>query len=242
MFSRNFRAGNTGRYVAPTSVRNWTGRVGRPLPLLTQAAPMSNFAFKILPYVEATSLVSGVAGVTLAPQQWRLNSIFDPNLTGVGHQPYGHDEYEVFWNKYKVYRVDIEIEFTLPTASSGVYGVVAIQQPGDTYSYTGRSLNTVSEKPFCATIRVPNADGGSTKPATFAASYDMATLCGLTKTMFEADQSGYSGLMGSNPAGVPLLSVCTCNASATNSTSVVARCRINYHTMFYDRKTLARSS
>lgn len=241
VYGQKARAPATRNTLRAGAARQYMPHAGRPLPIWQMASPTKQYEFKVLPYCQATSLVAGVAGVTGTLQQFRLNSIFDPDFTGVGHQPYGHDELEPFWAKYKVYRVDIKIEWTLPTASSAVYGMAAVNQPGDTYNYAGRSLNTVTEKPGCNCIRVPNADGGSTQPATFQGSWAMHTLCGVTKTMFDADQTSYAAAMGANPAGTPLLSMATLNASAINATSVVARVQINYHVMFYDRKTLDRS-
>lgn len=38
----------------------------------------------------------------LSTYVYRANSIFDPDFTGVGHQPLGHDEWSKFYNKYVV--------------------------------------------------------------------------------------------------------------------------------------------
>lgn len=35
-------------------------------------------------------------------QVMRLNSLFDPNFTGVGHQPYGYDQLSPIYNRYRV--------------------------------------------------------------------------------------------------------------------------------------------
>jgi hypothetical protein len=45
-----------------------------------------------------------------ADQQFRLNSIFDPDYTGVGHQPLAHDQWALFYNHYVVTGCHWEIE------------------------------------------------------------------------------------------------------------------------------------
>lgn len=49
----------------------------------------------------------GLVGVT----RFNLNSIFDPNRTGVGTQPYSHDTFQSMYNRYRViscsYKVSI---------------------------------------------------------------------------------------------------------------------------------------
>lgn len=240
MYSKYNRANSKKRYVAARSSGQYFAVKSRPLPMLTMASPVKNWECKVLPYVQVVDLSSDVAGVTGAIAQFRMNSIFAPAVVS-GHQPYGYDQYSVFWNKYKVYRVDVMVEFLLPTASTATFGVVAMQPPGDTYNYAGKSLNTVSEKPGAVAIRIPNADGGSTEPAKFQGSYDIATLSGLTKTMFDGDQTGYASLINGNPTGVPVMTLTCANATGTNTTSCTARVHLNYHVQFYDRITQAFS-
>ena len=43
--------------------------------------------------------VTGPAGGGLAAYRFNLNSIFDPNRTGFGHQPYGHDQLAGLYNR-----------------------------------------------------------------------------------------------------------------------------------------------
>lgn len=41
---------------------------------------------------------------------FNLNSPFDPNRTGVGHQPYGFDTLATIYNRYRVYKVSYSVE------------------------------------------------------------------------------------------------------------------------------------
>lgn len=50
---------------------------------------------------------------------FRANSIFDPNYTGVGHQPYTHDTWASIYNHYKVLGCSIKLQGT-PTTNTPV--------------------------------------------------------------------------------------------------------------------------
>lgn len=38
---------------------------------------------------------------------WKLNSIYDPDSTGIGHQPLTYDQWGLFYLSYRVYKVDV---------------------------------------------------------------------------------------------------------------------------------------
>jgi len=68
-----------------------------------------------MPYAQS-GLITAVSGIR-QDLQFRLNSIFDPNYTGVGHQPLAHDQWALFYNHNVVTKVSWEIEM-LPSATS----------------------------------------------------------------------------------------------------------------------------
>ncbi len=75
-----------------------------------------------LRYVENLSLTSTVG--VLHGHVFRANSIFDPDLTGVGHQPFMHDQMAVFYEHYTVVGAKMTIRWsddgTVNTASTAV--------------------------------------------------------------------------------------------------------------------------
>lgn len=52
-------------------------------------------------YRQRVNLPPAVAGA-LSSKVMRMNSIFDPDYTGVGHQPLGHDQWATYYDKYQV--------------------------------------------------------------------------------------------------------------------------------------------
>lgn len=79
-------------------------KVGRHLPL----AP---FMKRTLRYMETGLVLNpGVAGIA-ADYVFSANGIYDPNVTGTGHQPLGFDQLMTFYNKYTVIGSKIQIRF-----------------------------------------------------------------------------------------------------------------------------------
>lgn len=53
-------------------------------------------------------------------QQFRLNSIFDPDLTNIGHQPYYRDQLAQFYTTYKVLTCFVNVNITSEQGSNGL--------------------------------------------------------------------------------------------------------------------------
>lgn len=64
-----------------------------------------------MPYVDSTASVYTVPpGGLTAFYQWKINSIFDPDLTGIGGQPMSRDTWAGIYNYYKVLETRIKVE------------------------------------------------------------------------------------------------------------------------------------
>jgi hypothetical protein len=54
-----------------------------------------------------------------AAYRFRLNSIFDPDMTGTGHQPRGHDQWATIYSKYCVVGAKVKVEPIYSSSSTG---------------------------------------------------------------------------------------------------------------------------
>lgn len=118
VYKRTTRGSGAGRararvntkYKSRRSARatGWR-RVNRSLPL---AGRPKN---KIIKLRYATIVGLNAATGAAAGHSFRANSIYDPDNTGIGHQPLGHDQWALFYNHYRVLGAKITINF----ASSG---------------------------------------------------------------------------------------------------------------------------
>lgn len=77
-----------------------------------------------LRYVDFYNL-DPAAGLT-AVQSFRLNSCNDPDLTGVGHQPRGYDQYSALYNRYRVDKATIEVRAVPGPTATGQSGFMTL--------------------------------------------------------------------------------------------------------------------
>lgn len=77
---------------------------------------------------------------------FRCNSIYDPNSTGAGHQPMGHDQYSNFYKRYTVIGSKITVRFVGGTVSGSTVDPNAITNVGiTTIDDTGSLIQSPSE-------------------------------------------------------------------------------------------------
>jgi hypothetical protein len=92
-------------------------------------------------YVESVTIVAATGALGI--YQWRTNSLFDPNFTGTGHQPYGFDQMKTYYASYLVTSSKISVEclssatvvclagvFTSAESSTGVTTADGYMEPG----------------------------------------------------------------------------------------------------------------
>lgn len=65
---------------------------------------------------EPTRLTGTLGGVKNI--RFSGNSLFDPDVTGVGHQPYGFDQLASLYNSYRVFGSSIRVTFSVTSTSS----------------------------------------------------------------------------------------------------------------------------
>lgn len=62
-------------------------------------------------YSSKITLAQSAAGVSVF-QFFSGNSLYDPDVTGVGGQPEGYDQWSSFYNRYRVYGSKCRVQFT----------------------------------------------------------------------------------------------------------------------------------
>ncbi len=192
-----------------------------------------------LTYSQWGSYGNGVATTYGTENVFRLNSLFDPDLTGVGHQPYGFDQLATLYREYKVMGVTVRIEANDPSNDGAIVGALITPQ-GDPTTLVGASINQMHEKPWFSGLDIN--DSGSQR-RVLTQYFAMEDLIGCTKLQFDSDSALYSALTNQNPQTGAFLHVAL--AEYTGGIPAFTVCRITvtltYHCMFWNRVVLAQS-
>lgn len=158
-----------------------------------------------------------------------LNSLFDPNRTGVGHQPYGYDQLSALYNRYRV----ISCKYVI-NAYSGTnairYGCIASNDVPPI-----NSMSELVENPRVQ-FRVQFPGGSSTR---ITGNVYLPSLMGRTKAEYMADDR-YQSPVGSSPAELALLTIIGADITDA-STNVLCTVTMEYTVEWFDIIPLEQS-
>lgn len=163
--------------------------------------------------------------------QFNLNSIFDPNRSGVGHQPYGHDTFLTLYNRYRVIACGWRINALLSTAANPVQ--IGCMPANEVITFT--SISELREQPRAKYIT--QNPGAAT--VTLTGKQYIPSLVGRTKEQYMADDR-YQAQMGASPSELAILNL----VSNTSNETVVAQqlnVLLEFTVEFFDIKHLAQS-
>jgi hypothetical protein len=169
----------------------------------------------------------------------RLNSLHDPDYTGVGHQPYGYDQVTAIYQKYKVYSVTIEVMFWQQSAA--LLCGLQCQGPDDVSVLAGLSPDVVAERPIA---EVYPLSGVYDRQVRFRKTIKIKDLIGMTEQQFNSDIDGTTAQVGNNPARPCYLRLAVADPTggvAQGGTTCQVAVRLTYHSRLWSRHTQAQS-
>lgn len=172
-------------------------------------------------YVEEVVLTCTSGGY--ANYQYKVTSLYDPNSTGGGHQPYLFDTLMQLYNVYIVYGVKVKL--TLSAVTPNVPTKVAFQT--DIAATAPTSLTLIEEQPDsrCEIIN------GSINNVVMEKYYDIAKLWGISKDTLLSD-SVYQGTNGTNPAAPVYLTILAKPISSTTTTYIQGNLKLKQYAYF----------
>jgi len=191
-------------------------------------SPFPAHYFCTMKYSHTSLLSVGTSGIYGTEQVFRT-SLYDPDFTGSGHQPYSRDQIAQIWNKYTIYGVHIHIEVTDPS-EDGLVVAMMLQPSGSSYTITGKTIDEIKEKTNGYTVNINNTGSQTAKVDQYM---DVAKIEGVSKSKIMNDDL-YSSAMSTNPSLTPYFRVAVGNLRGSGSGTVIVRTLLTFYVKCYD--------
>lgn len=181
-------------------------------------------------YCEAFNLdtTGSVPGAVV--QRMRLNSIYDPNLTGTGHKPYGFDQLLGFpnatpptqglYNRYRVISCSYNI-FASPGAGQNIQ-ITALPANESVSTVSGLNGSALREQPRARYIS--QTTGAPLK--LLKGKVYLPSLVGRTKSQYMADDR-YQAMYNENPLEAAILNIYLNELSDSSGIITPVQCKLN---------------
>lgn len=154
-------------------------------------------------YCEKEISVNPGLGVA-ATYQFALSSLFDPNVTGVGHQPSGFDQYMAMYSDFLVTDCVYKVVFDYAAQTSGASALIVgctVNDDSATTTDCRRYIENGNTQ-----YKVVSARGDGTCTASISGSVDMAKAHGVPFTQYIADNI-FRGTASASPSEMIYLDV-----------------------------------
>lgn len=177
-----------------TRRRHRRGLIKPRANIQTARNPFGTQYMATLTYADSFNFNIGALGTTNA-YTFRLNSLFDPDLTGIGHQPYQLDQLSAIYKRYQVYGARVHLSFSDPSGPTTYVGY-RVRSSSNTTVSAGQIIGAIREMQS-AKINHLSESGSERKDYSFYV--DMAKVEGVSKATYQTDQADYSAAITANP-------------------------------------------
>lgn len=183
----------------------------------------------VIPMRYCTNVRLDASTGTPSQYTYSATSIYDPDSTGIGHQPYTHDQFLPIYNQYRVLKSKITVTFISNGSSSTGHQVCLVWRSNN--GGTVGDFDTIRE----------------TKSAHYKLMADQSTKTTVThgynsKKHYPANYDNINALMGASPSEQVFFCVATTGVNpSVEPVSVDCIVTIDYTVMMWDLKVLPQS-
>lgn len=189
-------------------------------------------------YFTKLKYYSGPLGTTTTTSPgahvFRLNSIQDPDFTGAGHQPMGHDQLVNLYSRYRV--LGVKVRATFGNLTAGAHSKVGIlPMPSYTGGTPPATLTALCENKGAICKTTSYEDN-----VTISAFLRPYLIEGITKRQY-IDENAYAASFTSNPGSQQFLTLFWQNIDETTSTGHHVALEMTYYVLIDIPYTLGTS-
>jgi len=183
-------------------------------------------------YAETVNMTSTTS--SFATYFFTCNGLYDPNLTGTGHQPLYFDQMSTLYNHYTVVGSRIKVRTAPNTSAEDMYFMGCYINDDAVNSYTDSS-GVIENVPGASTVIVPN---NSNDLYTLTQNWSAAKAFGARTGIIQ--NTSLAGSASGNPAESQTFCIC-CQAINAATVTVTLFVEIEYITVWTERKEIAQS-
>lgn len=163
--------------------------------------------------------------------QYAINDLYDPNVTGTGHQGMYFDQLMAVYQRFTVIGAKVELRFATPTNDVKIVMRPASISTPDSADLTG--VTTSEARPNAITrLNCPNGSGVYMK-----GYYSIHKVWGVSRSKI-LDEDAYTGTSSSSPNSKTYINIVSAPMDATSglTNSMPYNVRITYYARFFDRR------
>ncbi len=192
-----------------------------------------------LKYCSAKTYTTGVNGIVGTTNTFQLNGLYDPDTTGVGHQPYGFDQLATFYKLYTVRNARVNI---IVTASDDPANYLAwmVQPNSDSAVLAGSTLEVVSEYDVMNFMCLGQSTSGVPYQQVTLPNLSLPDLEGVTWPAYMGMED-FRALTTTNPANSTRFVVGLGNSAGNASKTATIIVEIFFDAYFENRVSLPQS-
>lgn len=189
-----------------------------------------------LRYVTGISL--DASGVSYAKYIFGANCLYDPDITGAGHQPSNYDVWAVRYKNWSVLGSKITATVTPDDNANLIPGYVGIymsENKTEAEDALNLGIATVCEQQSSRSVifkRCPGANQLPSNGLTLTQTFSPARTFGKSKKYLR-DAKDYSGVIGANPTERAYFTLWQMNINSTNPGQVNLLVKIEFLVRFY---------
>lgn len=185
-----------------------------------------------LRYVEG--LAYRVPGSSADVYSYNLNSVFDPNLSGTGHQPMGFDQLKALYGRYRVYSCKYKVRFFVANVGPTVCAVTPTNETTSFVSIPQDALETTGSK--YGSINNITAVGSVATPIVLSGKVNLMSLYGAK----DMQSDRYQALISADPTETAILHL-LCWSIDNQNLIWTFLIELEYDVEFYDRNQVTGS-